>query len=313
MAYPGTLMVAFAHPDDETFGMGGTLALYAARGYRVVVITATRGEAGEIQDPSMQGQGSIVDIRQRELQCACEALGIDCPHYLGYRDSGMAGTPDNERGDSFHRANLDEAIEKVVAAIRTDRPQVLVTSEPGGGYGHPDHIKIHQVATRAFHLAGDPSRYPRQRLRHWQPQKLYYVVRPRRFFRAIADYMRQLGIDPNQTGHDYERRGEPDEAITTEIDVSDVTDRKRAAFHCHRSQLSPDGWLGQLLPKVWKDFMEVEHFRRVVPETVPSEVERDLFVGLFSWNGLSLFTFMCTATTACTHEVFLEACFRGTG
>ena len=273
-------MAIFAHPDDETFAMGGTLALYAARGYRVVVVTATKGEAGEIQDPSMETQGPITDVRQRELECACEALRIDCPHYLGYRDSGMAGTPDNDRADSFFRADLHEAAGKVVSIIRTFCPQVLVTFEPSGGYGHPDHIKAHQVAALAFRLAGDASSYAEQGLLPWRTRKLYYIVRPRSFYRAIAERMRQAGIDPARRGYDQERRGVPDGEITTEIEVSGVTDRKREAFLCHRSQLAPDSWLGRLLPHVWKDLMEVEHFQRVVPETVSPEVERDLFAGL---------------------------------
>lgn len=280
MAHRGTLMAIYAHPDDESFGTGGTLALYAERGYRVVLVAATKGEAGEIQDPAMQTDEPIAEIRQRELKCACEILGIEGPHYLGYRDSGMAGAPDNERPDSFLQADLDEATGRVVEAIRTYRPEVILTFEPEGGYGHPDHIKACEVATRAFHLAGDPTRYPDQGLPPWQPKKLYYTALPRRLFRAMAQHMREAGIDPAQRGYNYEERGMPDEVISTEIDVSSVLDKKTKAFLCHRSQISPNGIIAQLPTEAMQMFMRTEYFWRVVPETPPEGIERDLFAGL---------------------------------
>ncbi len=280
MSYRGTLMAVYAHPDDESFGTGGTLALYAERGYRVVLLTATKGEAGEIQDPTMRSDEPISEIRQRELKCACEILGIEGPYYLGYRDSGMAGSPDNERPDSFLQADLDEATGRVVEAIRRFRPDVIITFEPGGGYGHPDHIKANEVATRAFHLAGDPARYPEQGLPPWQPRKLYYTALPRRLFRAMAQRMREAGIDPAQRGYNYEERGMPDEVISTEIDVSGVLDKKTRAFLCHRSQISPNGIIAQLPTEAMQEFMRTEYFWRVVPESPVEGVERDLFAGL---------------------------------
>ncbi len=273
-------MAVFAHPDDETFGAGGTLAYYASLGCRVVLVTATKGEAGEIQDTTMKADEPITEIRQRELRCACEILGLEGPIYLGYRDSGMSGAPDNEHPSSFLRADLDEATGKVVSAIRQCRPQVVVTFEPGGGYGHPDHIKVHQVTTRAFHLAGDPTRYPEQGLPPWQPKKLYYTALPRKLFRAMAERMRQEGIDLGTRGFDAEKMGMADELITTEIDVSAVLDKKAEAFRCHRSQLSPNGLIAQLSTESMSEFMRTEYFWRMVPEAPPSNMERDLFEGL---------------------------------
>lgn len=276
----GTLMGMFGHPDDETFGSGGTLALYASKGYHVVLVTATKGEAGEILNPEFKSSDPMVEIRTRELQCACRVLGLDGPHFLGYRDSGMAGTPDNQNPNSFHVADLDEATGRAVAEIRKHRPQVILTFEPGGGYGHPDHVKISKVATEAFHAAGDPLRYPEQGLEPWQPQKLYYTALPRRFFRALAERLRQMGIDPKQQGWDPDVRGMPDELITAEIDTSTVVDTKLKAFQCHKSQLSPNGFISQLSSQLRKEFMGTEYFWRVVPEAKPSEIERDLFAGL---------------------------------
>lgn len=280
MAEQRTLMAVFAHPDDETFGAGGTLGYYASVGCRVVLVTATKGEAGEVQDPTMTADEPIEEIRQRELACACEVLGLEGPIYLGYRDSGMRGSPDNEHPSSFHRADLDEAAGKVVAAIRQYRPQVLMTFEPGGGYGHPDHVKAHQVATAAFHASGDPARYPEQGLTPWQPKKLYYTALPRRLFRAMADRMRQEGTDPQQHGFDAEKMGMPDELITTEIDIRSVLDKKVAAFHCHRSQLSPNGLISRLSKESMSEFMRTEYYWRAVPEVSRSNIERDLFEGL---------------------------------
>jgi N-acetyl-1-D-myo-inositol-2-amino-2-deoxy-alpha-D-glucopyranoside deacetylase len=280
MAHRGTLMAIYAHPDDESFGTGGTLALYAEQGYRVILVTATKGEAGGIQDPTMHSDEPISELRQRELKCACDTLGIEGPHYLGYRDSGMAGTPENEHPDSFFQADLDEATGRVVEAIRIYKPEVILTFEPNGGYGHPDHIKANQVATRAFHVAGDPSRYAEQSLPAWQPKKLYYTALPRRMFRAMAQRMREAGMDLGQRGNDWENRGMPDEVISTEIDVSSVVEKKMKAFQCHRSQISPNGLISLLPTEAAQEFMKMEYFWRVVPETPVDGVERDLFEGV---------------------------------
>ena len=280
MAHRGTLMAIYAHPDDESFGTGGTLALYAERGYRVVLVTATKGEAGGIQDPAMQSDEPISEIRQRELKCACDILGIEGPHYLGYRDSGMAGTPDNEHPGSFFQADLDEATGRVVEAIRMYRPEVILTFEPNGGYGHPDHIKACELATRAFHLAGDSARYPEQGLPAWQPKKLYYTARPRRYFRAVSQGMRAMGLDPAVRGADWENRGMPDEVISTEIDIASVMDKKSKASQCHRSQLSPNGFMSLLPSEAMQEFMRIEYYWRAVPEIPPPQMERDLFEGI---------------------------------
>jgi LmbE family N-acetylglucosaminyl deacetylase len=275
-----TLMAIFAHPDDETFGSGGVLAHYAIAGYRVVLVTATKGEAGDILNPDVKTSEPMVEIRQRELKCAAEILGIEGPVYLGYRDSGMAGTPDNLRPDSFNQVDLNEAVGKVVAHIRTYRPQVILTFEPGGGYGHPDHIKVSKVATEAFHAAGDSGRYPEQEQKPWQPSKLYYTARPRRYFWALAQQLRKEGKNPADEGWDPETRGMPDELVTTEVDVRDALNRKLEAYQCHRSQLSPNGFFSHLSQESQKVFMQTEYFWRVVPAAKPGELERDLFAGL---------------------------------
>ena len=156
------LLVVLAHPDDETFGCGGVLARYAAEGVRVSLICATRGEAGEIRDPSLATRGNLAQVRERELRAACEVLGVEDLYVFGYRDSGMKGAPDNQHPEALCQARPSEVAGKIVEIIRSLGPQVVVTFDPTGGYGHPDHIAIHNAAVEAFGAAGDASRFPEQ-------------------------------------------------------------------------------------------------------------------------------------------------------
>jgi LmbE family N-acetylglucosaminyl deacetylase len=158
-----SLMAVFAHPDDESFGSGGTLARYGADpDVRVVLVCATRGEAGEISDPALSSKEKLGEVREAELRCACQVLGIEALHLLGYRDSGMAGTPENQHPRALTRADFHEAVGKIVAHIRGEKPDVVVTFDETGGYGHPDHIAIHHFTKAAYAAAADPARYPEQ-------------------------------------------------------------------------------------------------------------------------------------------------------
>src|SRR4030081_27015 len=141
-----TLIAVHAHPDDECLGTGGILARYAAEGVRTVLVTCTDGAVGEISDPALATPDNLAEVRSRELDAAVHLLGISRLVKLGYRDSGMAGTADNDNPASFHQANIDKAIERVVAVMRAEQPQVVVTYDERGGYGHPDHIRRHPVA-----------------------------------------------------------------------------------------------------------------------------------------------------------------------
>jgi N-acetyl-1-D-myo-inositol-2-amino-2-deoxy-alpha-D-glucopyranoside deacetylase len=259
-----TLLAVFAHPDDESFGIGGTLAKYAAEGVHVVLACATMGEAGEIKDPSLGAVEQLAEIRERELRCACDVLGISELHLLGYRDSGMAGSPDNNDPRALVQADPAEVVGKIVRVIRQVRPQVVVTFEEGGGYGHPDHVAIHRHAVAAFQAAGDASQYPEHLaggLEPHAPQKLYFTALPRRFFRELAQRLKAMGYDLSSLGDfNWESMGVPDELCTTEIDVSAYVDRKLQAFQCHRSQLSPNGPFSLIPPEVRWDFMGTECF-----------------------------------------------------
>jgi len=175
MAERLTFMTVHAHPDDEIFSTGGTYARYAKEGIHTVLVTCTGGEEGEIVDPSMVAEEvkpRLGEVRAQELRCAVAALGIETLEMLGYRDSGMAGTPSNENPESFNMADPEEATGRLVRLIRRHRPQVLVSYDANGSYGHPDHIKAHQTTWAAFDAAGDPDRYP-DAGPAWQPKKLY--------------------------------------------------------------------------------------------------------------------------------------------
>jgi LmbE family N-acetylglucosaminyl deacetylase len=280
----GTLLAAFAHPDDESFGPAGTLALYASRGYAVHLICATRGEAGT-PDPRIGPVGDLGALREEELRCAARILGLQGLHLLGYRDSGMPGSPDAVHPQAFIRAPLEEVVGRLVALIRELRPDVVVTFDPYGGYGHPDHIHMHRAMVEAFHRAGDPTAFPehfaRGLLPH-RPARLYYTVFPLRPLRPLLALLRLLGYDPQRFGRnrdiDLEAALRAALPVTTRIDIRAVLDRKEQAMACHRSQ--GGGWMRSFrLPRfLRRRLWGFETFHRAIPPFRPGEpIERELF------------------------------------
>lgn len=265
----GTLLAAFAHPDDESFGPGGTLALYAMRGYTVHLICATRGEAGA-PAPGMEGITDLGSVREAELRCAAEALGIHGLHLLGYRDSGMPGSPDSAHPEAFVRAPFEEVVARLVALIHQIRPEVVLTFDPYGGYGHPDHIYMHRAMVEAFRRAADH-----------RPLRLYYTTFPWGRLRPLLTLLRLLGRDPRRFGRhrdiDLEealRRAPP---VTTRIDVRAVLDRKARAMACHRSQ-GGEALAARLPAWARRILWGVETFHRAIPPFPPGEpIETDLF------------------------------------
>lgn len=180
---PLCLMAVHAHPDDEIFN-GGTFARYAEEGARTVLVTCTLGEEGEIVDPTMDADAirpRLGEVRTEELRCSVEALGIERLHLLGYRDSGMVNTPANANPLAFTNVDVEAAAARLVALVRAERPQVIITYDEQGGYGHPDHIMTHRIAAIAYESAADTERFPVQpgEPGPWQPSKLYYIAWPR--------------------------------------------------------------------------------------------------------------------------------------
>ena len=279
------LLAVLAHPDDETFGCGGTLAKYASEGVHIALVCATRGEAGEISDSSPATPETLGQVREQELRAACDVLGIKDLFILGYRDSGMADTPDNRNPRAFCRADRDEAVGKVVEIIRRLKPQVVVTFDPTGGYGHPDHITAHHVAKEAFTASGDSTRYAEHLangLDAHRPHKLYYSAFPRSMFRAFQDALREASIESDFNDMDAEAMGVPDEDITTIVDVSLYGEHKERAALCHRTQIPEDGAFSWIPESVRARFLSAEHLIRAVPPSVSGQStgEKDLFDGI---------------------------------
>src|SRR5690242_1809499 len=172
-----TLMAVHAHPDDEATSGGASLVRYQAEGVRTILVTCTDGAEGEIHDPDLdpeEAKPRLPQIRAEELARAVKVMNISEAINLGYRDSGMVGTPANEDPNSFHQADMREAVGRLVKLVRQYRPQVMFTYNSFGGYGHPDHIKAHKIAIAAFDYAANIRRYPEAEFGPaWQPLKLY--------------------------------------------------------------------------------------------------------------------------------------------
>jgi LmbE family N-acetylglucosaminyl deacetylase len=194
-----TILFVGAHPDDETFGIGGTLAQYAAAGVKVYYACATRGEAGTIAPETMKGYATIGEMRWAELTCAAKVLGLADIIYLGYRDSGMTGSEDNKHPEALVKAPVEQVAGRIVKVIREIKPQVVITFDPVGGYRHPDHIAVHNATVMAFRTAADPQQYIEAGTA-FTPQKLYFTVFPKTVFKVMVRLMPLFGQNPHRFG-----------------------------------------------------------------------------------------------------------------
>ena len=280
-----TLLVVMAHPDDETFGLGGTLALYAHRGVDVHLICATRGEVGTVAPEFMDNYESIADLRVDELLCASELLGLRDVQFLDYRDSGMQGTEDNEHPRALAQADEVELVRSIVETMRRVKPQVVITFDPEGGYGHPDHVAMHQATVKAYEAAGDPAQFP-EAGDPFQPQKLYFSTFSMRFVGPMLALLKLLGRDPTRWGRNQDI--DLTEILKTRFPVNakvrygKVADIKRKAMACHASQLDYGPSTRGLVGLIFRlnRIGAVETFMRADPPAVNGRVERDLFHGV---------------------------------
>ena len=276
-----SVLAAFAHPDDEGFGGGGTLAMLVDRGAHVTLVCSTNGDVGEISDLTLATPENLAQVRQEELRRAMAVTGVPDVRFLNYRDSGMDGAEDNSHPSSLHQAQPEKVVEQLTSIIREVRPQMVITHDPTGGYGHPDHRAVCRHATRAFSTAGDTTAFP-DRLgsgrEAWTPGLLYYVCFPRSNFRRMWRQMLDLGITPPFASLDVETIGTPDDTVTTTLDVSRYVDTKIASLDCHRTQISPNGPFAKLPQDMMREIMSTEYFTLAAPENPGKEA--DLLAGL---------------------------------
>ncbi|MEZ0113683.1 N-acetyl-1-D-myo-inositol-2-amino-2-deoxy-alpha-D-glucopyranoside deacetylase [Catenulispora sp. EB89] len=287
------LLLVHAHPDDEVIGTGATMAGYAAEGVHVTLVTCTAGEEGEILVPELEHlaadrEDRLADVRVVELANAMTALGVADHRFLGgvgrYRDSGMMGTPANDKPYTFWHADLDEAAGHLVKVVREIRPQVLVTYDENGGYGHPDHIQAHRVAMRAAELAADPDFAPELGAA-WEITKIYWTALPKS---SLAEGIRLLKEAGDTSGFlavdsvDDLPFGTDDALVTTGIDGSAYMENKREGMRAYPTQISMKEGFFALSNAIGMNFMAHEFYQLVkgVAERSDSELEKDLFAGL---------------------------------
>jgi LmbE family N-acetylglucosaminyl deacetylase len=258
-----TLVCFHAHPDDEAIATGGVMAAAAAAGHRVVAVWATRGEHGEVQDGFLDPGESLTSRREKEAQAAAEVLGVSVVEFLGYVDSGMIGTPENDRPESFWQADVEEAAERLAAILRREAADVLTIYDSNGGYGHPDHIQVHRVGLRAAALAGTARVYESSINRE-----------------HLIEGIRRGGGEAPEGAPDFENDdsfGMPAAAFTTAVDVSAFLEQKKAAMRVHASQIPPDSFFLAMPDDVFAWSFGTEWFiRRGVPTPVEA-LETSLF------------------------------------
>ncbi|HEV3101077.1 MAG TPA: PIG-L family deacetylase [Candidatus Dormibacteraeota bacterium] len=264
-----TLLLVHAHPDDESISTGGAMMKARVDGHRVVLVTATRGEVGEIYNMDEEStRPHLGDVRTKELENAARILGVNRGEFLDYRDSGMVGTADNENPKSFHQAPLEEAAGRLAVFMREEKPDVVVTYDADGTYGHPDHIKAHHVTNAALDLLEKDG---------WRPAKLYYTAIPRSLMEAFRSQMPEEGRE-DTIGMSIV--GTPDELVTTKLDVSEFVDRKREAFAAHVSQNDPNSWFTTMADQIYRMAFGTEYYRLARGKPGSELPESDLFVGV---------------------------------
>ena len=286
MSKQKTLIFFGAHPDDESFGVGSTLAQYAVSGVKVYYVCSTGGEAGTVEPEHMRGFSTIAELRSAELKCAVQALGLAGLVYLGYRDSGMRGTEDNKHPDSLAMAPLEEVVGRIVKIMRDIRPDVVITHDPSEDYGHPDHIATHNATVKAFYAASDPTLYS-EAGPVFQPRKLYFGIRPHGTMKIMIKLMPLFGQDPHHFGRnkdiDLTKMVSIDYPVHAVIRLSKhaVEIRNRAAA-CHASQGG-----GRFRPGPFRILGLVErvrgprdYFMRAYPTPTRRRREKDLFEGV---------------------------------
>jgi LmbE family N-acetylglucosaminyl deacetylase len=248
-----TVTFFHAHPDDEAIATGGTMASLAAAGHRVVLVTATRGELGEVPDGLLEAGETLGERRAVELAAAADILGVSRQVFLGYHDSGMEGEESNARADVFATADRDEAAKRLADLLAEESSDVLVVYDEHGGYGHPDHVKVHDVGMAAAELAGTPV--------------VYMATMDRGFMMELRRRSPDFGPGDDEL-EGAETMGEPSERITTELDVGPWIGAKQAAMRAHASQISEESFFLSMPADLFAEVWGQEWFIRERPEPV---------------------------------------------
>lgn len=278
-----SILAVLAHPDDESFGMGGTLAYYSRKGAKVHLICATRGEAGTVDEKYLKNYDSIGALREAELRCAAENLKLTEVQLLDYRDSGMPNTPENKHPNALINHPIEEVARQVVQYIRKIEPDIVLTFDPLGGYRHPDHIHIQKATTLAFEKASEASFQPDAGY-PYKPLALYYHLFPRSFLKWAVRVMPLFGRNPRKWGRnkdiDLLSLVDIEFPIHARVNIRDVADIKRKAGACHASQggiVMRRGLMGYATRALEKH----EDYMRVYPRiNGKPKVVNDLFDGL---------------------------------
>lgn len=270
------LMGIFAHPDDESFGMAGTLARATMSGHHAAIVCATRGEEGKIAVPSLATEQNLGQVRERELRNACAAVGVTDVSFLDYIDGHLA------------EADVDEAVGRIVHHLRRFRPDVVVTFAPNGGYGHVDHMAIHRLTLAALEAATNPERYPEPGLEPHRVRKLYFGAMPRERMLQLRDEALKRGEDFIPGGDEatipIEEMGTPMSDITTFIKLNDAEfEAKQRSMASHATQMPTDGPFSRATPEELRSFMGTEVFQLTPPplsDRIYPTPEEDVFAGL---------------------------------
>ena len=258
--HPGPVLLIFAHPDDEAFGCAGTIAALGETNVPVVLVTATRGEAGEISSDRLATPVTLGAVRERELRAAMALVGVDEVRVLGYRDSGMEGTAENDDARSLHRAPFAEVVGQLTAQIRDIRPAAIITFGADGIYGHPDHIAVHRATVEAVKAAADEHQ-PTGLGEPWQVPALYFTAVPRERIQAMAQ--RSDGPFRHMSEEQLARLGTPADEITTRVDVVPYRSLKEQVIRAHQTQVGEGGPMADMPKEQVEAFLATENFVRV--------------------------------------------------
>ena len=261
-----TLVCFHAHPDDEAIATGGTMAKAAADGHRVILVSATRGEHGEVADGFLDAGETLAQRREQELAEACKALGVARHEFLGYVDSGMMDTPTNAVEGCFWQADVEEAAARLAELLEEERADVLTVYDSNGGYGHPDHIQVHRVGIRAAEMAGT--------------RKVYESTLDQDYFKSLWGRAAEFGFAPPEgmeTADDFDM-GVPGHMITTRVDVTEYLDQKRQAMAAHASQISETSFFLAMPPGAFAVVWGLETY--ILRGAAPGTAETSLFEGL---------------------------------